>query len=617
MITKFYIAGVEIEQPEGVNGFYLERIRDKVFDGFIRKRTSSIKGVGSITITDLEICQLLKTEFKAKGIDGVTEFSIVQNEEAIYLGEVDYGNYSENHNGHISVSFRDTEGVVQFDSNLQKEYEIEPENTIFLDRTELTGKATHGLSEINTVSRGQPNGKPFLFSVPMKVNAKDSVTSGIGLDVKGVEDVELPFWKNNHTESVKINIGGYLSFLVSSSSIDHITVSIFNRDNGKVFEKLKVIEFDTNGTQEQKTVIIDKVVTVGVGGDVCLVIQGTESIQGYNYTFQTTDLSVNQDLEFTGGDVSAILASSLCKKLIEKVSEGTLNFIDEAFVNEKPFITNGLCLRQNKSVIKTSFLKIFTGLSKIYNLTLSIEGNTVYLRKKNDNLLRAGAYSLIHSDTAEVTSVFLNALSDKFYSEVKVGYSEWKSDTILGNLEFNSSRIYDTAFKKSKSTLDLMVNEVVASGKLIEKQRRLQFETLKNNEKTDDKNDNTLFIIDTNGLRSILGENGINEKINPVQILSNHSFEHGHCKEFIYRTGDGNVTATVAGKVQNGNIKNLTGYFTGMQFLIEGSSSLLDYLSFGDKVLVEFDGKEVEVWIEEDLYRIQTNSFNIKGLEIA
>ena len=65
MTTKFYIAGIEIEQPGGLNGFYLERIRDKVFHGFIRQRTSSVKGIGQVLITNETICNLLKLTFEA------------------------------------------------------------------------------------------------------------------------------------------------------------------------------------------------------------------------------------------------------------------------------------------------------------------------------------------------------------------------------------------------------------------------------------------------------------------------------------------------------------------------------------------------------------------------
>lgn len=617
MNTKFYLSGVEIEQPEGINGLYLERIRDKVFGGFIRKRTSSIKGIGSVKITDLEVCQILKSEFEANGIDGVTEFSIIQNNEAIYISEVDYAQYSVNQNGHATIAFRDPQGIVEFDSNLDKEYEIEPSSSIFLDKTELTGKSTHSINPLNVVSRGQPNGKPFLFSIPLKVNAKDSVTNGIGLDVVALEDLKAPFWQNNDTKPVKISVGGLLKFTVSGSSNDNITIAILSRINSIVSEKITIFQFSSNTTPQTRTVILDKVITVGVGGDVCLIVEGTDSIQGYNYTFETADVSVSQDLEFTGSTISGLLATTLLSKLIEKISEGKLSFVDESFVTISPFITNGWCLRANNRPIKTSFFTVFKGLCKIYNLALSIEGNTVFLRNKDVNYKRSGAFPLNNTENVQITSLIKTAMSDKFLTEIKVGYGNWKSDTILGNLEFNSTRTYDTSIKKTKSVLDLTVNEFVASGKMIEKQRRLQYEILKSNEKTDDKNDDTLFIIDTLNGKSIVGTNGINEGINPVVILKNHTLEHGHCKTFIYRTGDGNVTAEVLGEVQNKDFTELPKTFTGMQMMVEGSCDLLTYMSFDDKMVIDFQGQPTELWIDEDLYRLQTNSFTIKGFEIA
>lgn len=616
MITKFYLAGIEIEQPEGINGLYLERIRDKVFGGFIRNRTTSVKGIGSITITDLEVCQILKLEFDANGIDGVTEFRIEQNDEAVYLAEVDYGQYSVNHNGHVTISLRDPEGIVQFDTNVAKEYEIEPTVSIFLDKTELTGKATHTVGESNIVSRGQPNGSPFLFSVPLKVSVKDSVTNGIGLDVIASESVISPFWQNTDTKPVNVAIGGYLAFTATSSSTDQVRVYLANRINGVVANEILILEFQTNMSITSKTVIIDKYLTVAVGGDVCLLVKGSGSVQGYNYTFQTADVSVIQDLEIKGSDVFGMNASLLMGELIEKVSDGKLTFIDLSLIGKYPFITNGLCLRGNKANIKTSFLKLFMGLSKIYNLIITIENNVVYLKSKEENYKSSGAFPLENDSSITLNSKIKTAMSDKFLTEIKTGYTEWKSDTVTGNLEFNSPRVYDTTVKKSKSVLDITVNEMVASGKIIEKQRRLQYEILKSSEKTDDKNDNTLFIIDTDGVKSILGKNGINEGINPVFMLRNIANEYGHCKNFIYRTGEGNVNEEIAGERQSGDLEGLTGYFTGMQVMIEGSCNLMTYLSFGDKVTIDFEGKQTDIWIEEDLYRLQTNNFTIKGLEI-
>jgi hypothetical protein len=617
MTTKFYIAGIEIKQPEGVNGLYMERVRDKIFGGFIRKKTSSIKGVGSIKITDLEVCSILKSEFEANKINGKTDFKIVQNDEVIYEAEVDYNNFSENHNGHISISFRDTKGIVEFDANLDKEYEIEPTGSITLDKTELTGKATHTIDTQNVVSRGRINGSPFLFSIPLKVNAKDSVTNGIGLDVKAVEGSEYPFWQNSGNNLVKIKVGGYLSFNVSSSSTDHVKIVLVNRVSSKDVERITLFEFDSNTVEIKREVIIDKVVSVGVGGDVCLSVIGSESIQGYNYTFQTADMAISQDLEIDNSEINGLLASRLLSELIKNVGGGNLTFVDEAFTDIHPFITNGLCLRQNKSNIKTSFTKLFSGLSKIYSLILTIENNIVYLRKKKENYKISGAFPLSEIDAVTIGKVLKTSISGMFYSEVKAGYSEWKSDTLLGNLEYNSTRIYDTEFKTSKSSLDLMVNEMVASGKIIEKQRRMKYDFLKSNEKTDDKNDNTLFIIDSNGSRSILGANGINESINPIKIIENHELEIGHCKELLYRTGEGNVTIEVLEQKQNKDFLGMNQYFTGMQVMINGSCDLLSYMSFDDKVTVDFRGETIEVWIEEDLYRLQTNTFNIKGLEIA
>jgi hypothetical protein len=613
MITKFFIAGMEIPQPQGLNGFYLERFRDKVFNGFIRQRTSSVKGIGQVMIKNKKVTNLLRQTFLAYGIDAVTEFRIEQDNRVVYLAEVDYGQYSTNHNGYATISFRDTGNVVGFDVNVEKEYDILPTQKYFLEKTKLTGKATHTLEDsLKDIVQSVVNTdyRRVLLSVPMKVSNKDSVTNGIGLDVKNITGVQSPFWKNSDTKPVKITVGGILNFDTKSSDNDQVTVYLLNRINGNLKESKKLFTFENNNTLKSISVVIDEVAEVGVGGDVVLFIEGTSDQTSYTINFKVADLVVEQDLEINGSEVYGMKGDELLRALLLKMQVGyTLN--NQSTIAKKIFITNGYLLRNTYKEMTASFMKVFRLLNKLSPITLNIKGDEIIIKDKQDDYKNAGLFVLKNVSSSTVT-----AMSEMFATEVKLGYSEWKSETILGNLEYNSTRVYDTAIKKVKGTLDYTINEAIASGRLIERQRRLQYNILKNNVNSDDKYDKNLFCMVLNNEAVQIGANGVNEEINPVQLLKNHLVDIGHLKDFYFRTADGNANITVKGTKQNANVNGTIGYFTGNKVMVQGNCTIEEYANFGDKALFKHDGSDLTVWVTNDLYRIQTNTYVVEGYEI-
>jgi hypothetical protein len=615
MSTRFYIAGMEIEQPNGLNGFYMERLRDKVFGGFIRQRTSSVKGIGQVQIREPKVCNLLAVVFDKYGIDGVTDFKIIQHEKAIFIAEVDYGQYSVNEKGFANISFRDTGGVVEFDVNVEKEYEIQPLSKIYLEKTKLTGKATHTLDEnlkVLSVSVVQNNPRRFYLSVPLKVSKKDSVTNGVGLDVNDISGVQQPFWRNTDTKPVSVTVGGYLEFSSKCSDNDTVRVYLLNRTNGDVRKTVELDSYANGVVLTTRKIVIDKTVEVGVGGDLVLFIEGQNDIQNYQINFVTADLAIEQDLEIRGTFVRGMFSGELMSKLIDMVSEGKYTYNDQTDFGKKLFITNGFNLRANSTNLKVVMMKVFMALDKMFGLSLSIEGSTVTIRQNKDEYALSGVY-----DFKNENSVVISSTSDLYVSEIKVGYSEWKSETLLGNLETNSPRTYDTGIKKVKGSADLMVNEMILSGRLIEKVRRLQFDILKNNQSTDDKYDNALFGIWTNGQEAIIGNTGLNEALNPMQVLMNQEVNYGHCRGFYYRTGEGNVTETLLNIKQNKDFEETKGYFTGRKVMVSGTGTLKDYISFGNIARVKYGGGYVRFWIMNDTYRIQTNAYTVDGYEIS
>ena len=610
-MTKFYVADIETQQPEGINGYYMERIKDKVFEGFIRSRSTGVKGIGQVTFTDRIVCDVINSAFEIQGVDASIEFRIEQDSVGIYIAEVDFNNYSVNHKGFITVGFRDEGGVSVFDSNLDKEYELTANKSIFIPKTNLVGMVSHSVDEaLNVLQSSKNYGSVIATGIPLKVKNKDSVGGGIGLDVKDTSTYQ-PFWTNSTDRTVRINVGAYFEISSTSDNTCNVSFTLIQRQAGVIQNTISVYSYSSSSTLSIQTIVIDEFINVPVGGDVVLWIKGDNDTQSYSITINKGDVSVTEDLDIKGSSVSCIKVSDAIRQLVALSSDGLLTVQDEVFKNE--YLTNGFCLRGADNVLKVSLLNLFVGLSKLFNLVLNIDNGIVKIQKKEVRNKNGGASILV--EDYKIESIISTTATAKYVNQIKVGCDIWQSDTVLGNEEYNSNRTYQTGIKKTKESLDRTIKEFSISGKIIEKVRRQQNEILLNNQKTDTKYDDTLFLIDSDGSAATVGLNGLNERFNPIEQLNNLSFEYGHCGDFSFLNGNGNTTGVVLGNKQN---KTIVGnkYFTGRMIMVEGICSLNAYLSLQDKAFFDFNGSDTTILIENDSYRIQTNKFTIQGYEI-
>lgn len=609
---KFYIDGLEIEQPQGINGLYLGRKRDSVFGGFVRQRIANVKGIGEITIKDEIICQILKLIWEQYGYDAVLPFEIRNETETIYLAEVDFGQYSVNHNNEATISFRDTDPMALFNANIDNVVELEATDTIWMPKTNLTGKTTHSTPDkYKILASSRHDTFTINSTVPLKVSQADSVGDGIGLDTLDA-DVISPFWKNNSEKIIRVNLQCLFQFTAQTEISDTIKIIASTRQDGLAIETFVLYTFTSTSTQSVQNVVINKMITVPVWGDLILTIQGTNAIKNYKIEFSIGQVSIEEDLDIQGSYVKGLFLKNAMSQLIGKASS-TMTLINDAYKDSNLFITNGYNLRASSGTIKTSFTELFKGMSKIDNLVLNIEENVCKLEKKEVNYKNSIESDL--SNIAEIETTMTTTLGEIFVNQIEIGYQNWKSETTLGNQEFNSTRVYKTSINKAINSVNKIVTEFITAGSIIEKTRRIQYLITKSSDSTDSKYDDTIFLIDTDGANANVGINGLNEALNPMVSLSNLEIDYGHCKAFNFVTGEGNVTAEVNGEQQNKSITT-TGYFTGRNTMIECSMNLEDYLTLGNFAIFNSGGIETKILIDEDTYRLQTNKATITGREI-
>lgn len=609
---KFYIDGLEIEQPEGINGLYLGRKRDEVFGGFVRQRIANVKGIGEIKIKDEIICQILKLIWEQYGYDAVLPFEIRNDTETIYMAEVDFGQYSVNENNEATISFRDTDPMALFNANIDNTVELEPTDTIWIPKTDLTGKTTHSTpDEYKILASSRIDTFTINATVPLKVSQSDSVGDGIGLDTLDA-GVISPFWKNNSEKIIRVNLQCLFQFTAETEISDSISIIATTRQDGRDIETFTLYTFTSISTPTLQNVIINKMINVPVGGDLTMVFKGTSSIKNYKITFTDGHVSIEEDLDIQGSYVKGLFLKNAMQQLITKASD-TMTVINDAYRESNLFITNGFNLRGNSEKIKISFTDLFRGMSKIDNLILNIDGTICRIEKKEANYNNATESDL--SNIAQIESTTITTLGSMFVNQILTGYDIWKSETTLGNQEFNSPRVYKTGIQKAINSVNKRVTEFITAGRIIEKTRRIQYLITKSSDSTDGKYDESIFLIDTNGSSANVGINGLNEALNPVVSLRNLEIDYGHCKGFNFVTGEGNTTTTVNGEPQYISIET-TGFFTGRNVIVECSMNLEDYLTLGDFAIFDSGGTKEKMLIDEDTYRLQTNKATITGKEV-
>ena len=234
---------------------------------------------------------------------------------------------------------------------------------------------------------------------------------------------------------------------------------------------------------------------------------------------------VNRGTNATFSD--GLFVENFLSRIVYQLTGSQNRFVSETFSKESDgcywnnFLTNGLKIRNaspptiegvscensgdsdNFYELKTSFKKVFESLDKIFCLGWAFEWNGLQwiIRVESREYFYQNIVSATFENVGEITQ---SANTEKIVNNVIAGYSDkWKNIQISGLWAIHTERNYyinnNSVKDGSSSTLDLRSN-IIAEGYAIEFIRRLQFNSLNdNNSNTSDRpNDYTIFIIWTN-----------------------------------------------------------------------------------------------------------------------
>lgn len=517
---EFSLNNTNIEQPTGIIGLYLTEVRSDRYFGIVRRKTARVKGIGQVQFIEPKAVNLISKLFQQQKLDANINFQVKDNYgNEFYSGYLDFATQTRTEQG-INISFRDDEPINQFDSNVDTIYSIEPNTQITLKKQNIFGVLSHEIdTNLASVFSTQE------FAIPFKAKNKESVGEGLAMSVTNVFGTS-PVYINNTTQPKNINVTGQLIFQASSATANTFNVALeVLSDAGSVIKDLHMVSFSANGTLANKNVIFRQAITLQPNESISIMIHSVNGECSMNFD-SASFLSIEEDVFENESQCYAISVYDIFQSLVNS-SNGELTFDSNIAKLKKLYITNGYNIRGIKSNINASFGKIFDDLKKIFCLSCNSDLNKIIMSYIKD--LPNGYIQ--HLDRSYIVDLNYTFASEYVHNTVKAGYNTWQSGTQLGNEETNTNAEYASKYKNIKSSLDLVCSNLITASKLIEYVRRMQYKQDKSNSATDDKFDESLFLIDT--------ESEANETLSPLEILKNWQFFLGYSSEYNHLSSTG------------------------------------------------------------------------------
>lgn len=418
---------------------------DKFYFGFIH---GDGIGIGSqskdlkITITEENVVNYIK--YKLKGGLG-TKITVTLDDSTTYL--IDTISVKDDC---CSVSFTLKPNTSVFDvfQNEKTKYIIPLDETISVPVKTLPDKATFkGVDKIETTKS---------HVVPFLINESP---------------VELGIVKDTNIEQV---------FIFSPSSTDTyriygaIKTTVYSSVNGvfivalEIDGKQTIIEtLPTTTTNEALTIAID--VSLPIPSNSTVYLKTITSLVG-DFQIQyddTSNLTIEKESQSTieWKSVKAVSVRNGFKTIIEKSSGGKVSLNRYIFDNDffDGYLTNNKGLVNNQSFVNVSLKDLFEELRNKYPIGVDLS---------LDNLISiipaCEVFKCPKPLKIKPTSISREINEDVLYGAIKVGYNNWKADSKLSDIEYNSTREYSNTGAGS-STLSLL-NDWSASGFIMSEQ---------------------------------------------------------------------------------------------------------------------------------------------------
>lgn len=453
---KIYIDNFLLEESdiEGFDSFNIEKSLSKVYWGYWNADGFGFSDSNSsarLTIRNLEIASYIKQIFARDKFSAEILVTILNEGSGQRVQMlIDFSDYSEIDCCFIAISFRPIGGGDLIKAREKVEYPIRVDTEIQVpirNFPEAVNFKVNSQAYISNSSQSQNH------SIPL-VPTEDSFSIGAGHTVAITST--NPFL----TATSCVNVVGSIKLGCSATTEGYFIVKLLTDTDEYIID-----HFPIGVNYVEQTISISQ--QIELDGDLRLVIEGEIGASQFVYDDSSSGLSVEKCVT-TAIDWRTIRAVSLRDVFSSIISQATnqsstLNkyeFDNEFFDH---YLTNNEGLQNKITTINLDLSKTFEELNNKYPSSIDVNNNLVDVLARQTFLTTGEPYNIAINDLSREIN------SELLYSNVKVGYNNWKGEKPQSNLEHNSTREFQSDYVISSNSLSIL-NDWSASNSLISEQ---------------------------------------------------------------------------------------------------------------------------------------------------
>ncbi len=602
----FYLDDTRIEQPDGWNSLYWQRVRNPVYFGIWRHATAMpLKGVGNVGFDGMGR-KILRALYDKHGPDARCIFKAMQGGQVGYQSEVDFGAYNDD-GKFFMAPFRDEDGV-ELDALADLVVGLTPQIQIELPQQPLSEGIAY---EIDPGKRGA-----FVTATPYSLPLKAAQNGeGSALSVTNPFALE-PIYRNSTNRTTQLKIEGKL--IETVYGIGNYTVKAQVTADGTLRDEITLATVAPSGSSQATIIsqaislppgaylrivgIPSTVMTVQHSGDSFVTLyENSQNAQSYVWGLTFKQAYEQLLAVLTGGKV--------------RLQSGYLTKGD----GKSRTLTSEPNLRGYKRAIQVSFKMLWEDDDSKDNLACWRRGDVLYIETKADMIKAVG-----RSYVGGSYSKLVHGVNPFYASQIQGGYDLWSSGTAAGREEFCSLRGYQTQQTRIKASVDLTCRNISASGRLMEVLRRNP-----QGQNADSGYEERLFVIvaDRVGATYKARTGGVSGVTSPATVINadispRHNMQrwmnvYGINGTVRMSSGQANTSSQVRGVAENKPIEPGPQLFTKRTVMIETAMKMQEYRGLGEVIeYIDHDGVARSFLVQEDMYQFGSGTAMLKGIEL-
>ncbi|OZI09180.1 hypothetical protein BWI93_05385 [Siphonobacter sp. BAB-5385] len=656
---RFFMDGVEVEEPQGFDGMAFKKERHAVYFGFLSPGIGYGEA-GDLTFTDEISVGIARAAWKREAVEAQVSLDIRLDEQLVFSGNLDFAKAKVG-SDYVSCSLKMQKSVRDFLTTATNTVTVTPSERVQLPSRPDNAIASHEIAPDFPQYSYKGADEKDLSHYPVWETVKT------GTDVKnfGVVDektglawhaVPSPFrpdqtdlnasreeWRiaYNVTGFKETQVEDYQDITVRVVGMIHLQAysvaggsfqmvleydkggSSYATNAGDVTSRVTVADLPLTQQLTEHIFFFDEIVTLqSVGawlfyrGLSFRVLSDTPSTD-FLFDYQADSfLSVEVFKPDAQQPVDPLFfeGEALIKDLLKRNTGLDAQVNLGLLEGEKLFITSGKNIRGLSSDFGVSFEQLFKGLDGLLCLGAEVSGNTMIIEPKPRMIGNAIAYPL-----GEVDELFEESSENWLFSRVKVGFSEWQAGSPFGLDEINSFREYATYIKAVEKELDIR-SELIGSSYIIQEGRsRIGTDEAREDWSFDEKLFVVIAVFDAaiGGYRAKTGDDNatavlnvkqaVNLSIRPTEAVRRWLPLLSASGQMTFSAGEGNYRAVLDGLAENRNFPPSTPLLSRRAIHINTKIEMDTYAGIGQTISVETEEGMREALVQSVSFRPSTS----------